>query len=248
MQSQRPTAADDKARTPQRTARKGSWISGRWMLLLLALVCAAPVIASYLMYYVFKPAGGTSSYGALIDPQRPIPAQLVVIDEKGQSLPFKSLEGKWLMITVNGSDCDEQCATRLYFMRQVRALQSGERDRVVNVWLRTDDKPVSDVIPAAGYAHARRGRQVDRGVAARRRRHETHGSHFSRRSEWQSDDALSEEPRSEEDQRGSGEASEVVAHRLKRGLKVREHVFTATGSDRHLHRAAAAFVCLGQGR
>ncbi|SAL20478.1 cytochrome C oxidase subunit I [Caballeronia turbans] len=149
MQSQRPTAAADKARTPQRTARKGSWISGRWMLLLLALVCAAPVIASYLMYYVFKPAGGTSSYGALIDPQRPIPAQLVVIDEKGQSLPFKSLEGKWLMITVNGSDCDEQCATRLYFMRQVRALQSGERDRVVNVWLRTDDKPVSDVIKTA---------------------------------------------------------------------------------------------------
>ena len=29
------------------------------MLLLLALVCAAPVIASYFMYYVFKPTGGT---------------------------------------------------------------------------------------------------------------------------------------------------------------------------------------------
>jgi cytochrome oxidase Cu insertion factor (SCO1/SenC/PrrC family) len=150
MQTQRSTAADtDKTRAQQRTARQGSWLNGRWMLLLLALVCAAPVIASYLMYYVFKPAGGTSSYGALIDPQRPIPAQLVVTNEQGQSVPLKSLAGKWLMITVNGSDCDEQCVTRLYFMRQVRVLQSGERERVVNVWLRTDDKPVSDVIKAA---------------------------------------------------------------------------------------------------
>ncbi|WP_250498947.1 cytochrome C oxidase subunit I [Caballeronia sp. GAWG1-5s-s] len=144
MPSQRPTTAD-KPRTPTR----GSWISGRWMLVLLALVCAAPVIASYLMYYVFKPAGGTSSYGALIDPQRPIPAQLVVTDEKGQAMPLKSLEGKWLMITVNGSACDEQCVTRLYYMRQVRVLQSAERERVVNVWLRTDDKPVADVIKTA---------------------------------------------------------------------------------------------------
>jgi len=119
------------------------------MLVLLALVCAAPVIASYLMYYVFKPAGGTSSYGALIDPQRPIPAQLVVTDEKGQTLPLRSLEGKWLMITVNSGDCDEQCVTRLYYMRQVRVLQSAERERVVNVWLRTDAKPVSDVIRKA---------------------------------------------------------------------------------------------------
>ncbi|KMY85704.1 putative transmembrane protein [Candidatus Paraburkholderia calva] len=129
--------------------KRGSWNNGRWMLLLLALVCAAPVIASYLMYYVFKPAGGTTSYGTLVEPQRPIPAQLVVTDEKGQSVPFKSLQGKWLMITVNGSDCDEQCATRLYFMRQVRVLQSGERERVVNVWLRTDDKPVAERIRRA---------------------------------------------------------------------------------------------------
>ncbi len=119
------------------------------MLVFLALVCAAPVIASYLMYYIFKPAGSTSSYGVLIEPQRPIPAQLAVQDENGQRMVLKSLEGKWLMITVNGSDCDEQCVTRFYFMRQVRVLQSGERDRVVNVWLRTDDKPVDEKIKLA---------------------------------------------------------------------------------------------------
>jgi cytochrome oxidase Cu insertion factor (SCO1/SenC/PrrC family) len=150
MQTPRPSpSAINKARAQHREATKGSWNKGRWMLLLLALVCAAPVIASYLMYYVFKPAGGTTSYGALIEPQRPIPGDLMVTDEKGQPMPLTALRGKWLMVMVNGSACDEQCATRLYFMRQVRVLQAGERERVVNVWLRTDDKPVDDKIKAA---------------------------------------------------------------------------------------------------
>ena len=38
----------------------------RWMLLVLAL-CAAPVIASYTMYYLVRPSGRTN-YGELIDP------------------------------------------------------------------------------------------------------------------------------------------------------------------------------------
>ena len=45
--------------------------SGRWKMLLLALVCAAPVVASYISYYVVRPGGGTS-LGQLIDPQRPL--------------------------------------------------------------------------------------------------------------------------------------------------------------------------------
>lgn len=125
---------------------RGSWKKGRWMLVLLALICAAPVLASYFMYYVVKPAGGTTSYGKLITPQRPIPDSLTVTDEQGKSMPFSALRGHWLMIMANGSDCDKECVTRLFFMRQVRVLQNGERDRVTNVWLRTDAKPVSSVI------------------------------------------------------------------------------------------------------
>jgi cytochrome oxidase Cu insertion factor (SCO1/SenC/PrrC family) len=150
MQTPRPSpSAINKARAEQSQPRPGSWTRGRWMLILLALVCAAPVIASYLTYYVFKPAGGTSGYGQLIDPQRPIPEQFVVTDEAGKPMPLTALRGKWLMITVNSGNCDEQCVKRLFFMRQVRVLQSAERERVVNVWLRTDDRPVSDVIKAA---------------------------------------------------------------------------------------------------
>jgi hypothetical protein len=32
---------------PQQPRGKGSWRRGRWMMLLIALICAAPVIGSY---------------------------------------------------------------------------------------------------------------------------------------------------------------------------------------------------------
>ncbi|GLU32879.1 cytochrome C oxidase subunit I [Trinickia caryophylli] len=119
------------------------------MVLLLALVCAAPVIASYLAYYVFKPSHGTTNYGTLIEPQRPIPESLVVTDEAGKPMSFSALRGRWIMIAVDASACDKACATKLYFMRQIRATQGGERERMLTVWLRTDAQPVPDVIKTA---------------------------------------------------------------------------------------------------
>ena len=114
------------------------------MVLLIALVCAAPIIASYLTYYVIKPKGGATNYGTLIEPQRPISEALVVKDEAGKTMPLASLRGRWLMISVDRSACDKACATKLYFMRQIRATQGGERERLLTVWLRTD----ADAVPA----------------------------------------------------------------------------------------------------
>ncbi|PMS25425.1 SCO family protein [Trinickia soli] len=141
----RAAAAQDRSGA----AARGSWARGRWMVLLIALVCAAPVIASYLTYYVFKPHGGTTNYGTLVEPQRPISEALIVKDEAGKPMPLASLRGRWLMISVDRSACDEACATKLYFMRQIRATQAGERERVVNVWLRTDSDAISPVIERA---------------------------------------------------------------------------------------------------
>jgi cytochrome oxidase Cu insertion factor (SCO1/SenC/PrrC family) len=112
-------------------------------------VAAAPVIASYLAYYVFKPNRGTTNYGTLIEPQRAIPNTLVVTDEKGTPMKLASLRGRWLMIVVDASACDKACATKLYFMRQIRATQAGERERIATVWLRTDAGPVPDVVKNA---------------------------------------------------------------------------------------------------
>ncbi|PMS36557.1 cytochrome C oxidase subunit I [Trinickia symbiotica] len=118
-------------------------------MVLLALVAAAPVVASYLAYYVFKPSGGATNYGALIEPQRPIPDTLVVTDETGKPMKLAALRGRWLMIAVDASACDKACATKLYFMRQVRATQADERERIAMVWLLTDAGAVPDVIKGA---------------------------------------------------------------------------------------------------
>jgi hypothetical protein len=117
--------------------------------LLLAIVCAAPIVVSYVTYYVIKPTGGSTSYGKLVEPQRPIPDSLMVTGEDGKPLKFASLRGRWLLISVDNSACDKACVTKLYFMRQIRAAQGPERERVVEVWLRTDAGNVADVIQKA---------------------------------------------------------------------------------------------------
>ncbi|WCM20223.1 cytochrome C oxidase subunit I [Paraburkholderia bryophila] len=128
---------------------KGSWQRGRWVLLLLAVICAAPIAVSYFTYYVIKPAGGKTNYGTLVEPQRPIPESLTVTGEDGKPLKLATLRGKWLMISVDNSACDKACVTKLYFMRQIRTAQGPERERVVQVWLRTDAGNVGDVIQKA---------------------------------------------------------------------------------------------------
>ncbi len=128
---------------------RGSWRRGRWTLLLIALICGAPIALSYFTYYVIKPKGGTASYGTLIEPQRPIPEGLMVRGDDGAPVPLTSLRGRWLLISVDGGACDDACVKKLYFMRQVRATQGPERERVVTVWLRSDDAPVPAVVRTA---------------------------------------------------------------------------------------------------
>ncbi|ACQ96688.1 conserved hypothetical protein [Burkholderia pseudomallei MSHR346] len=135
------------------------------MLLALALVCAAPVIASYFTYYVIKPRGGATNYGTLIEPQRPIPPDLSVVDETGRTIPLASLRGVWLFMMEDGGACDDACAKKLYFMRQVRATQAGERHRITMVWLKSDAANVPAAI-ADAYPDTRKLRADPAAVAA----------------------------------------------------------------------------------
>ena len=116
--------------------------AGRWKMLLLALVCAAPVIASYLSYYVLRP-GARTGFGELIEPQRPIPA-VAATDLNGQPFDLPALRGQWLLVSVSGGACDADCQNNLYLQRQLRESMGKNKDRIDWLWLVGDDARVPD--------------------------------------------------------------------------------------------------------
>ena len=113
---------------------------GRLKMLLLFLVCAAPVVASYVTFYFVKP-DQRINYGELLE-IKPLPdAALTLLDGK----PFKLSEfnGKWLLLSLDGGECADACTKKLYNMRQVRTALGKDRDRVERAWIITDDAQLS---------------------------------------------------------------------------------------------------------
>ncbi|WP_296447837.1 hypothetical protein [Rhodoferax sp. UBA5149] len=136
-----PTPEQSMDAEAQRTVR------GRWKMIAVLLVCAAPVIASYFMYYVVRPEG-RRNFGELIDPQRPLPDQASV-SLGGQQGNLKALRGQWLLMSVAGGACDEACSRHLYLQHQLRESLGKDKDRVDWVWLIPDDTPLPDqLLPA----------------------------------------------------------------------------------------------------
>lgn len=118
---------------------------GRWKLLLVLLVCASPLIASYVTYYVIKPQSRTN-YGALIDPAaHPIPP-LATTTLDGRPVTLADFQGKWLMLKVGGSACDATCLEQMFAMRQVRSMQGKDMARIERVWLITDRAPLETLL------------------------------------------------------------------------------------------------------
>lgn len=124
--------------------------AGRWKMLLLLLVCASPVIASYFTYYVIRPEG-RRNYGELIDPQRPLP-DLVGTDASGRLVPLTQLKNQWLFISVADSACDDACQKHLFLQRQLRETLGKDKDRLDWVWLRTGSPALSEPLKQATAA------------------------------------------------------------------------------------------------
>jgi hypothetical protein len=128
-------------------ARAPDTRAGRWKMLAVLLVCAAPVIASYFTYYVIRPEG-RRNYGELIDPQRPLPA-LAAVAPDGSRIELPALKDQWLLLSVAGGACDTTCEQHLYFQRQLRESLGREKDRLDRVWLVSDDAAIPDKLKTA---------------------------------------------------------------------------------------------------
>jgi hypothetical protein len=118
--------------------------NGRWKMMLVLLLCASPVIASYFAYYVIRPEG-RRNFGELINPQRIVP-NLNATSLDGKSVNLQTLTGQWLLVSVSGGACDALCQKHLYLQRQLRESLGKEKDRLDWVWLVSDVAPISPAI------------------------------------------------------------------------------------------------------
>jgi hypothetical protein len=96
------------------------------MILLVAIVCAAPFVSAWIAYYFFKPDGG-GSYGTLLE------TRSVIARDKYDQLIEGKLKGKWLLLHTERGDCGAACSHSLYATRQAWTMLGRERDRVVRV-------------------------------------------------------------------------------------------------------------------
>jgi hypothetical protein len=95
------------------------------LIVLIAVVCAAPFVSAWIAYYFFKPEGG-QSFGRLLE-TKPIPA-----------LPFNAeqaalAKNKFLLLHRIDGACDKACEDALYPTRQARTLMHKDKDRVLRV-------------------------------------------------------------------------------------------------------------------
>jgi cytochrome oxidase Cu insertion factor (SCO1/SenC/PrrC family) len=143
----------------------------RWSLWLIVALCVAPVVASYVAYYVMPPAGHTN-YGELMNAP-PLPnARLRLVD--GAPFEMSALRGKWVLLMADTAQCNDACQRKLFTLRQLRLTQGKDMDRIERAWLISDDGAVAEKLAdeyrgtwfiRAGAGEVLKGLPVKRPVA-----------------------------------------------------------------------------------
>jgi len=104
------------------------------------------VVAAVVMY--LNPqwlSGKSTNYGTIMEPQRPVPpaSELTLTDLEGKPVDLQELRGQWLLVTADGAACPEECARKLFIMRQSHASTGKNVVRINRVWLITDEAQVA---------------------------------------------------------------------------------------------------------
>lgn len=105
------------------------------MIILVALVCAAPFVSAWVAYYVIKPTGG-KSYGELLE-TKPLPALPVPASGAQQ------WGGHWRLVQLIPNSCQKECEETLYATRQARTMLGRDKDRVTRVVIAQGAQPAS---------------------------------------------------------------------------------------------------------
>lgn len=104
--------------------------------LLIAVFFVGPLAIAAWLYFGgsnWRPAGQTN-HGTLIEPVVTLPvASLATADGSATAPGF--LRGKWSLLYLERSDCDERCRQALVQLRQIRLALGAQADRLQRVFL-----------------------------------------------------------------------------------------------------------------
>jgi cytochrome oxidase Cu insertion factor (SCO1/SenC/PrrC family) len=132
--------------------------NGHRVLWLIFAVCVIPFFGAYLIYR-YAPPDEHMNYGELVT--RPLP-DLGFRNLEGGPVRLSEFRGKWLLLHVDAARCDARCVDKMHKLRQVRLAQGKNMERVLRLWVITDEAPVDGKV-AEEYAGTTmlRGRVAD---------------------------------------------------------------------------------------
>lgn len=137
-------------------------LTSRGKLLLLIGVFVVPVVAAWIAYFGWRPAGH-NNYGTLLEVM-PL-AQTAGVAADGRAFDLSALRGKWVMVHLGEAACDAGCRRQLYLMRQTRIAQGKEQSRIERVWV-LEDRAQPDAALLAEYPGMHVWRPTDTTFAA----------------------------------------------------------------------------------
>lgn len=118
-------------------------------LIWIIVISLIPVVAAFVVYYnpALQPEGHTN-YGNFVQPQRPLPGPdaLKVTTLDGQPFDLETIKGQWVFVTADNASCEEDCAKKLFIIRNVHAMTGKNVERLTRVWFVTDNEPVPEKV------------------------------------------------------------------------------------------------------
>lgn len=108
-----------------------------WVMIFLF---ALPNLAAFYFYFnrdSFDFSGLTTNYGTIISPVRQLD-DMALNTLDNNIVKMSSLRGKWLMVSVGSSACEQNCQQNLYKMRQIRKATGEFFKRIDRVFFLTD--------------------------------------------------------------------------------------------------------------
>ncbi|MES2552373.1 MAG: hypothetical protein V4588_01795, partial [Pseudomonadota bacterium] len=117
--------SQDKAASPETRSR------GRWILLLLLVFFAVPLLLVVVMHqYDWHPQG--SSHGELIAPARQVAMPAGLLSASGQPINPEMWRDKWSMVYI-ADECTAVCLQRIHSMRQLHVSFAKDIERMQRV-------------------------------------------------------------------------------------------------------------------